>query len=428
MHGGADRSSAEFRHTDKNQQRHGSEANMEDGIFEGLKVLDCASFIAAPAAATVLSDFGAQVIKIEPPGSGDPYRNLPNLPGYPHSEHNFAWLLESRNKRSLALDLSKPEGQPVLRRLVAEADVFITNFPPAVRSRLGLTYAELAPLNARLIYASFTGYGEKGEEANKPGFDSNAYWARSGLMDLVRADTATTPARSVAGMGDHPCAMALYGAIVTALYKRERTGKGAHVSSNLMANGVWANGVLAQARLCGAKFGERRPRERALNAVTNHYRCRDGRWIILSLLNEERQWPVLARCIGREDLITDGRFATKADRHARSLELIGIFDQIFATRDLAEWRRILDGNGLVFGVVGILDDMPDDRQMIENDVLVPFEGDTMLTVNSPIWIDGSHKARPKRPPGVGEHSDEILREAGFDQAAIRQLRASGAVA
>lgn len=400
---------------------------MEDGIFEGLKVLDCASFIAAPAAATVLSDFGAQVIKIEPPGSGDPYRNLPNLPGYPHSEHNFAWLLEARNKRSLALDLSKPEGQAVLHRLAAEADVFITNFPPAVRGRLGIAYAELAPLNERLIYASFTGYGEKGEEANKPGFDSNAYWARSGLMDLVRADTTTTPARSVAGMGDHPCAMALYGAIVTALYKRERTGKGSHVASNLMANGVWANGVMAQAKLCGAKFSERRPREHALNAVTNHYKCRDGRWIILSLLNEDRQWPALARCLGREDLISDARFASKTDRHARSLELIRLFDEIFATRDLAEWRTRLDGNGLVFGVVGILDDIPTDRQMIDNEVLVPFEGDSMLTVNSPIWVDGSQKTAPRRPPNVGEHSDEVLREAGYDEAAIRQLRNLGAV-
>jgi formyl-CoA transferase len=400
---------------------------MEDGIFEGLKVLDCASFIAAPAAATVLSDFGAKVIKIEPPGAGDPYRNLPNLPGYPRSEHNFAWLLESRNKRSLALDLSKPEGQAVLHRLAAEADVFITNFPPAVRGRLGIAYAELAPLNQRLIYASFTGYGEKGEEANKPGFDSNAYWARSGLMDLVRADTTTTPARSVAGMGDHPCAMALYGAIVTALYKRERTGKGSHVASNLMANGIWANGVMAQAKLCGAKFSERRPREHALNAVTNHYKCRDGRWIILSLLNEDRQWPALTRCLGREDLISDARFSTKPDRHARSLELIKLFDEIFATRDLAEWRKRLDGNGLVFGVVGILDDIPTDRQMIDNDVLVPFEGDSMLTVNSPIWVDGSQKTAPRRPPHVGEHSDEVLREAGYDEAAIRQLRNSGAV-
>src|SRR3954465_8998160 len=401
---------------------------MDNGIFDGLKVLDCASFIPAPAAATVLSDFGADVIKIEPPGSGDPYRNLPNLPGYPVSEHNYAWMLEARNKKSMALDLAKPEAQAVLHRLVTEADVFITNFPPVVREKLGLTYAKLAPLNERLIYASFTGYGEKGEEANKPGFDSNAYWARSGLMDLVRADLNTTPARSIAGMGDHPCAMALYGAIVTALYKRERTGKGSHVSSNLMANGVWAASVLAQAKLCDAKFQERRPRERALNAVTNHYRCRDGRWLILSLLNEDRQWPTLAKCLGREDLVGDARFETKKERHARSLELIKIFDDIFAPRNLAEWRKALDGNGLVFGVVGILDDLPHDQQMIDNEVLVPFENDTMLTISSPIWLDGSKKVQPRKPPGLGEHSDEILRNAGYDEAAIEQLRATGAVA
>jgi crotonobetainyl-CoA:carnitine CoA-transferase CaiB-like acyl-CoA transferase len=401
---------------------------MEKGIFDGLKVLDCASFIAAPAAATVLSDFGADVIKIEPPGAGDPYRNLPNLPGYPASEHNFAWMLEARNKKSLALDLTKPEAQAVLYALVAEADVFITNMPPQVRAKLGITYEHLAHLNDRLIYASFTGYGEKGEEANKPGFDSNAYWARSGLMDLVRADEDTTPARSVAGMGDHPCAMAFYGAIVTALFKREKTGKGSHVATNLMANGIWANGVLAQAKLCGAKFQKSKPREAALNAVTNHYKCRDGRWIILSLLNEERQWPAFARCIGREDLVNDERFATKKDRHARSVELIRILDEAFAGKDLAEWRQILDGNGLVFGVVGILDDIPNDRQMIENEVLVRFENDTMLTVNSPIFIDGAKKVQPRKPPEVGDHSDEILRQAGYDEAAIKTLRGAGAVA
>ena len=398
----------------------------EKGIFEGLKVLDCASFIAAPAAATVLSDFGADVIKIEPPGAGDPYRNLPNLPGYPHSEHNFAWMLEARNKRSLALDLSKPEGQAVLHKLAAEADVFITNYPPQVRARLGITHDHLAPHNERLIYASFTGYGEKGEEANKPGFDSNAYWARSGLMDLVRADEHTTPARSVAGMGDHPCAMAFYGAIVTALYKRERTGKGSHVVSNLMANGIWAASVLAQAKLVGAKFLNRGgPREEALNAVTNHYQCKDGRWLILSLLNEDRQWPTLAKCLGREDLITDARFAAKKDRHARSLELVKIFDEVFASKDLAEWRKILDGNGLVFGVVGILDDIPNDKQMIENEVLVPFENDTMLTINSPIWVDGSQEGAPRKPPGIGEHSDEILRNAGYDEACDPEIARVG---
>jgi len=400
---------------------------MQKGIFDGLKVLDCASFIAAPAAATVLSDFGADVIKIEPPGVGDPFRALPNRPGYPTCEHNFAWLLEARNKRSIALDLTNPDARAVLYKLAAEADVFITNTPPQVRGKLGITYDHLAHLNERLIYASFTAYGEKGEEANKLGFDSNAYWARSGLMDLVRADTSTPPARSVAGMGDHPCAMALYGAIVTALYQRERTGKGSHVGSNLMANGVWAAGVLTQAKLCGAKFGERQPRERAPNALTNHYRCRDGRWIILSLLNEEQQWPTLACCMGRAELITDPRFVDQANRHACSAELIGILDHVFATRDLAEWRKILDCTGLVFGVVGILDDITHDKQMLDNEVLVPFENDTMLTINSPIWIDGASKVPPHKPPAVGEHSDEILRNAGYDKTAIKKLRELGAV-
>ncbi|MCB1412093.1 MAG: CoA transferase [Xanthobacteraceae bacterium] len=400
---------------------------MENGIFEGLKVIDCASFIAAPAAATVLSDFGADVIKIEPPGAGDPYRNLPKLPGYPVSEHNYAWILESRNKKSLALDLTKPEAKEVLRRLVKDADVFITNFPPPVRQRLGVTYDELAPLNPRLIYASFTGYGEKGEEATKPGFDSNAYWARSGLMDLVRATEDTTPARSVAGMGDHPCAMALYGAIVTALYKRERTGQGSLVKSNLMANGLWASGVLAQARLCGAAFQPRRPRETALNAVANHYQCRDGRWLILSLLSEDRQFPALARCLGRADLLDDPRFATTRDRHANSVELIKIFDEVFATQDLAEWRKRLDGNGLVFGVVNILDDIINDQQMKDNEVLVPFEGSSMLTISSPIWVDGHQKRQPRHAPNVGENSDEVLRGAGYSEADINALRTAGAV-
>jgi crotonobetainyl-CoA:carnitine CoA-transferase CaiB-like acyl-CoA transferase len=195
-----------------------------------------------------------------------------------------------------------------------------------------------------------------------------------------------------------------------------------------MANGVWANGVLAQAKLCGAKFSRRRPREHALNAVTNHYKCKDGRWIILSLLNEERQWPTLMRCLAREDLVADPRFATKADRHSRSVELIRIFDGIFVTKDLAEWRKLLDGNGLVFGVVGILDDIPTDQQMIENDVLVPFAGDSILTINSPIWIDGETKVQPRMPPDIGEHSDEILRNAGYAESAIQRLRSSGAVA
>ena len=405
---------------------------MEKGIFDGLKVLDCASFIAAPAAATVLSDFGADVIKIEPPGAGDPYRNLPNLPGYPHSEHNFAWMLEARNKRSLALDLSKPEGQAVLHRLAAEADVFITNYPPQVRARLGITYDHLAPTNDRLIYASFTGYGEKGEEANKPGFDSNAYWARSGLMDLVRADEHTTPARSIAGMGDHPCAMAFYGAIVTALYKRETHRQG--LACQFQPDGQRRLGGLG----AGAGQTGRRQIRRAAAARARAERGHQslpvqGRPLADPVAAQRGPAMADAGALPRSRGLSSPirRFATKKDRHARSLELIKIFDEIFATKDLAEWRKILDGNGLVFGVVGILDDIPHDKQMIENEVLVPFENDTMLTINSPIWVDGSRKVQPRKPPGLGEHSDEILRNAGYDEAAIKaaaRIRRGGVTA
>jgi formyl-CoA transferase len=401
---------------------------MEQGIFSGLKVIDCASFIAAPAAATVLSDFGAEVIKIEPPGRGDPYRALPQLAGNPSSPHNYAWILESRNKKSIALDLTKLDAREVLHRLVAGADVFITNYPPPVRRRLGVTYDDIAPLNPRLIYASFTGYGEVGEEAHRPGFDSNAWWARSGLMDVVRPHAGAPPARSVAGMGDHPSAIALYAAIVTALYRRERTGQGAHVGSSLMANGAWANGFLIQAQLCGATFYPRQPRENALNALTNHYLCRDQRWLMLSLLDQQRHWPLLAACIGREELVHDPRFGTASARQAHARELIAILDAVFAAKDLAVWRAVLDANDLVTGAVATLEDIPGDKQMLANDVLVPFADDAMLTVGSPFWVAEAEKAAPHQAPGIGEHSDEVLRAAGYAEADIARLRASGAVA
>ena len=209
---------------------------MSDHLFSDLKVIDCASWIAGPAAATIMSDFGADVIKIEPPGAGDPWRSR-SASGTPN---DYYWQLTARNKRSLALDLKHEAGLAVLYRLAAEADVFVTNFPLPVRDRLKLAPEHLLPLNPRLIYASFTAYGEAGEEAARTGFDSTAYWARTGLMDAVRADVDTAPARSAPGMGDHPSATGLYAAIVTALYRREKTGLGGVVRSSLLANGLWA--------------------------------------------------------------------------------------------------------------------------------------------------------------------------------------------
>ncbi|MGE0750345.1 MAG: CaiB/BaiF CoA transferase family protein [Variibacter sp.] len=400
---------------------------MTDPIFAGLKVIDCASYIAAPAAATILSDFGADVIKIEPPGDGDPYRKLSSLPGYPLSEHNYCWMVDARNKRSLALDLRKPDGQKIIHDLAAQADVFITNYPLQVRDRLGVSYAALRPLNERLIYASFTGYGETGAEANKPGFDSNAYWARSGLMDLVRPDAKSPPARSLPGQGDHPSAVSLFAAIAVALYQRERTGKGTQVGTSLIANGVWSNACFSQAALCGARFIDRPPREDAPNAVVSHYQCADGRWLMLSLLDEDRQWPGLAKAIGREDLIADPRFANKTSRRAHARELTAILDQLFGSKPVAAWREALDAGGVMFSIVGTVDDLSSDAQMREANVLVPFADDSMLTVNSPLWIEGADKVAPRPAPSVGQHSDAVLRDAGYDADRIASLRKAGVV-
>lgn len=401
---------------------------MAEGIFAGLKVIDCASFVAAPAAATILADFGADVVKIEPPGSGDPYRSLGSFPGLPASALNYFWMLDARSKRSLVLDLKSAEGRAVLCRLATNADVFITNFPRSVRQRLGITYDTLSALNPRLIYASFTAYGEVGPEAEKSGFDSTAWWARSGLMDLVRTDSTTAPARSVPGMGDHPSAMTLYAAIATALFRRERTGRGGHVSSSLLANGLWANGCFVQAKLCDATFSERPPRERSLNALANLYRCHEGRWFMLALVNEERQWPELIAAIGRPDLIDDPRFATLVERRRNAEALIATLDQVFAQRDREAWRAILDAHGITFGIVSVLDDVVADEQIRAIDALVPIHENGILTVDSPFIVEGEQKVAPRRAPTLGEHSESVLSEAGYTAAEVDALKRDGIIA
>src|SRR5689334_24191332 len=372
-----------------------------------------------------MSDFGAEVVKIEPPGMGDPYRRraVPN----PKNPLNPGFFFDTRNKKSLALDLRTERGRAVLYRLVKEADVFITNYPPPARGRLGITYDDLKHLNDRMIYASFTGYGETGPEADKPGFDATAWWARSGLMHLVRAGEEASPARSLPGMGDHPSAMATYGAIVTALYRRERTGKGGYVGSSLLANGLWANGCSVQAALCGEKVVPQPPRERGVNALRVHYRCREGRWILLSIAADEWRWEKLKECLGASAL-NDPRFATVASREAHARELIVVLDGIFAAKDQAEWRAILDEAGLIFGIVADMDELAEDAQILASEALVRFTDGSCLTVNSPFWVAGQEKVNPRPAPHVGEHSDEVLRQADYSSAEIEALRAEGVIA
>jgi crotonobetainyl-CoA:carnitine CoA-transferase CaiB-like acyl-CoA transferase len=398
-------------------------------IFDGLKVLDVASFIAAPMAATILSDFGARVIKVEQPQEGDAYRKVFRLPNLPVCEHNYAWALAGRNKQGLALDLKLADGQAVLHRLAAEADVLITNFPPGVRARLGLDYEQLAQRNPRLIYASMTGHGETGPEASKPGFDATTFWARSGLADLVRPDPSGPPASVANGMGDHQAALALYGAIVTALYRRERTGCGGKVSTSLLANGAWANSVQIQAVLSGGEVPYRQPRAKPRNALTNYYKCQDGRWLILSLLTEEKQWPVLVRLLERPELLSDARFATLAARRENASVLVAELDDTFARHPSSEWARRLESAGLTASAVARASDVPLDPQMRECGALVVSDSVAGgWTIDSPIQIDGAQKVRPGHAPEVGQHSEQVLKDWGYAAGEIADLRERGVIA
>jgi formyl-CoA transferase len=400
----------------------------KESLYSGLKVVDLASFIAGPAAATIMGDFGADVIKVEPPGGGDPYRRFYHVPPNPSSETNYAWQLTNRNKRSLALDLKSPGAKDVLRRLVCWADVLITNFPPSVRQALGITYEELAPLNERLIYADITGFGLAGAEANKPGFDVTAYWARTGLMDVTH-DADSPPTLPIPGIGDHATAVTLYSAIVTALYRRTLTGKGGHVTTSLIAEGAWAAATWIEGALHGAKFVEQHDRKRPANALLNPYRSADGRWLLL-VAAQEKDWPGFAKAMNLPQLLVDPRFADGTLRAENAGALVALLDPVFAQHPLSHWIEVLDGGRVIYGVVQTLDEVVKDPQMLANDVLVPLvarKGLASHTVNSPLTLVDVQKVAPGPAPDLGEHSLGVLAELSFSDAEVKAMLINGVI-
>src|SRR6202023_561360 len=306
-----------------------------------------ASFIAGPAAATILSDFGADVIKVEPP-DGELWRNGHKIPPQPHSEETYPFQLANRNKRGVALNLKAASAQQVLERLAKWADVLIVNTPHPARKRLKLEYDDVVQWNSRLVYADLTGFGEKGPDASLPGFDITAYWARSGLLSMTR-DAGAPPTWPVAGSGDNATAVGLYSAIVTALYRRERTGKGAHVTTSLLAEGVWSASVSIQAALCEAKFFGLHDRKHPANAAMNVYRAQDATWFVLIITPDK--FEAVAKAIGRPDLLTDPRFSDSAKLGANMPELTAIFDEVFCAKPMAHWYEVFNGVHVTFGAV-----------------------------------------------------------------------------
>ena len=396
-------------------------------LLEGIRIIDAASFIAGPSAATIMGDFGAEVIKIEPP-MGDSLRNLIANGRMPEGPDDYCWQLTSRNKKSVSLDLKKDSAHRILMDLINSADVFITNMPFPIRKKLKITAEDICSNNEKLIYASLTGYGEVGPDADRTAYDSMAWWARSGLMDFVRPSSSASVAWSTPGMGDHPTGVALYGAIMTALYRRQQTGKGGEVSTSLMANGAWSNGVFIQAALMDVEFPDRsEPLPR--HPFYDFYKTKDKREFALGLINATREWPKLALAIDRADLLTDDRFVDEEILENLD-DLRKELSSVFSTKTLNEINDLLRNAGVTYGVLGRTTDHKNDTQFLETETLVKLkhEGfEDLLTINSPITIKDEKKKEAYRAPAVGEHTREVLDEMGIDKATQDKLHDEGAI-
>ncbi|MDC0068874.1 CoA transferase [Gammaproteobacteria bacterium] len=402
---------------------------MSDYLFSGLKVIDCATVIAAPAAAMMLADFGADVIKIEQPGEGDMLRMLGDIPTTPYADSDWFWQLDGRNKRGVALDLKQPAGMEVLRKLVAGCDVFITNQPYSVRESLGIAYQDLKPLNSGMIYASLTAYGEKGPERHRKGFDQLAYWARSGLMELMR-EPGTMPTQGLPGMGDHPTSVALYAGIVTALLNRERSGEGSMVETSLLANGLWSAAGIAQGVMADGDM----PLYRSLNesppAMMRPYETLDGRWLQFNMIRNEDLQSLLFVALDAPELLADARFSSQ-ELMFENRELLGRELQKIIEKNVAKhWLRVFDSYGLPVNLVALVEESKNDPQVLQNQMVVAPGDDrikTPLIVEHPIQISNVSKVGPTCAPGLGEHTGEVLADLGYTAEEITRLQEGGVI-
>ncbi|CAN5507497.1 CoA transferase [soil metagenome] len=393
----------------------------------GLRVLDISSFIAAPAAAVVLGDWGAEVIKVEGP-DGDPNRSIMHdSSNYPKAEVNYPWEMDSRNKRSIVLDLKKPAARTALDRLIETSDILICNFPPPVRDKLRLAYDDVKQVNPKLIYASLTGYGETGPDRERPGFDATAYFARSGLLDAQRYEGGP-PGVPGPAQGDRATAMALVSSILMALIHRMKTGEGSWVGTSLLGNGLWSCGVIAQAALVGAFLPHRPPPDRPRSALGNIYRTSDDRWLQLTIVRADRMWRPLCEAMGLAAQADDPRFATEPERRSRSAELAKIMSETFASKPYEHWREALAANAITFGVISRPQDVPDDQQAVACGAVVETAiPDMPRTLANPIRLGFAEQRVAHPAPALGEHSEEILREAGLSASEVAALKAAGAI-
>jgi len=370
----------------------------------GLKVVELGVWVAAPAAAALLADWGAEVVKVEPP-TGDPMRAVFGSIGIDGDLPNPAFALDNRGKRSVVLDLRQDGDRDVLEQLLAGADVFVTNLRPDGLDRLGLEPGSTVERHPHLVYCSVSGYGLHGGDRNRPSYDIGAFWARSGLSAQM-ADSEGVPLNVRGAVGDHITALAALSAILAAVLDQRATGRGRVVEVSLLRTAAYVLGWDLGLQLALGKVAGAEDRTRTQSPLMNCYRAADGRWLFLTGLEADRHIGKVLRALGREDLLGDPRFADAASMRRNRVEVIAELDALVAARPLAEWAERFDAGGVWWAPVRSPSEVVEDPQLLAGDGVVEVDGGRIRTVGSPFSFSGA-VPRPGWVPGLGEHTGEV---------------------
>ncbi len=395
----------------------------------GLKVVELGMWVAAPAASGILADWGADVVKIES-ADGDPFRWFLAFMGADIGI-NPLFELDNRGKRSIVLDLATERGCELARQLADGADVFVTNMRASALDRMGLDHASLMARNPRLVYSLVTGYGVEGADRDRASFDFGAFWSRAGIAASITPEGGDPPYQRP-GMGDHTTGLGTLAGILGALWARERSGRGQLVTTSLLRTGIYFVGsdVNLALRLGGVPLPKMRDRTAMPNPLVGYYRDRDGKWFCLLGLQGDRHWPDVARAIGRPELADDPGYASLAARRERGPGVIAMLDEVFATRPLAEWGPILDANDVWWAPVLEVHEVALDPQVraAGGVVAVPTnEGGDVDMVASPVDFSDTAWAPAGPSPEIGQHTEEVLLDLGYDWDGIGRLREEGAI-
>ena len=402
---------------------------MQRSPLDGLTVLDLTIWQNGPWATVMLSDMGANIIKIEDPEKGDPGRNMAAMGANATRKISHYFQTMNRNKRSMTLNLKNPEGKKLFLEMAKKADIVVQNFRVGVVEKLGVDYESVKKVNPKIIYASVSGFGPKGPDAKDGVFDILGQ-GRGGLLWLLNLGEAEPVYRSYAGLADQTGAITLAYGLLLAIIARERYGVGQHMQTSQLGGQLMLQALALNGFLMNGDLPPARPRTNSGNPLFNIYKCGDGKWIALGCVQSDRWWPGVCNAMGLQDMKDDPRYATMGERSKNCVEVIKVLDKTFATKPREEWLKLLKAETVICGAVQSYDDIPKDPQVIANDYLTtvthPVHG-VLREVGVPVKLSETPGYARTAAPEFGEHTEVILQEFGFNWEQIAKLREQGAI-